>query len=143
MIVIKCGTYGAKDGMKRAGDGPFSLSEKEEARLVERGVAEYVACANAPQLIGFDETPPGGGEVAETESASSDEPLNFGAMTAKKLRELGSELGLSFPVTMSKEKMIEAIEAAIAEPDEEEPDAEGEEEPDEAAPVFNAAEAVQ
>ena len=42
MIRMKSGVYGARNVLKRASDGPFSLSDKEEARLVNRGVAEYV-----------------------------------------------------------------------------------------------------
>ena len=42
MIRLISGVYGAEDGMKRPKDGPFSLTDNEEARLVSRGVAEYV-----------------------------------------------------------------------------------------------------
>ncbi len=47
MIRMICGAYGGKDGLRRAGSGPFSLSAKEEERLVKRGVAVYVH-ADAP-----------------------------------------------------------------------------------------------
>lgn len=42
MIKLISGVYGARGILKRPGDGPFSLSDEEEARLVRRGVAEYV-----------------------------------------------------------------------------------------------------
>ena len=42
MIRLISGVYGAEDGLKRPKDGPFSLTDNEEARLVSRGVAEYV-----------------------------------------------------------------------------------------------------
>lgn len=42
MVVIKCGTCGTSKGYKTKADGPISLPAAEEARLVARGVAEYV-----------------------------------------------------------------------------------------------------
>lgn len=42
MITIKCGTCGTSQGYKAKADGPISLPASEEARLVARGVAEYV-----------------------------------------------------------------------------------------------------
>lgn len=60
MIRMKSGVYGARNIMKRPGDGPFSLSDKEEARLVARGVAEYVhedqpaLCDDAPTIPHYD-----------------------------------------------------------------------------------------
>lgn len=42
MIKIKCGTCGTSQGYKTAADGKLTLSREEEARLVARGVADYV-----------------------------------------------------------------------------------------------------
>ena len=42
MIRIKCGTCGTSQGYKTAADGKLTLSREEEARLVARGVADYV-----------------------------------------------------------------------------------------------------
>lgn len=42
MIRIKCGTCGTSKGYKTQADGAFSLPISEEARLVSRGVADYV-----------------------------------------------------------------------------------------------------
>ncbi|MCI8857413.1 MAG: hypothetical protein HFH26_12840 [Clostridiaceae bacterium] len=42
MIRIKCGTCGTSQGYKTAADGKLTLPRTEEARLVARGVAEYV-----------------------------------------------------------------------------------------------------
>lgn len=138
MIQIKSGVYGSNPP-KRAGDKPFSLPPAEEARLVKMGVAVYV---NTPDMapnaepivedqtdaepIGFDETPPEDGEVDEAEL------IDLATLTAKELRELGKEYGLTFKTNDKKETMIEAITEAqnqIAEGGED-------------APTFDAAEAV-
>lgn len=42
MIQIKCGTCGTSQGYKTAADGKLTLPREEEARLVARGVADYV-----------------------------------------------------------------------------------------------------
>ena len=42
MIQIKCGTCGTSQGYKTAADGKLTLPREEEARLVTRGVADYV-----------------------------------------------------------------------------------------------------
>ena len=141
MIRIKSGVYGAKDGMKRSSDDPFSLSVEEEARLVARGVAEYVA-ETAP--IGFDETPP---ELPELPDGVTAIPEYSAGMTAKELRDIGKMCGLTFKVGMSKEQMVAALDAHIEAHtvDEAEPVTEDTEEvaPDEDAPTFDASEAVQ
>lgn len=147
MIEIICGVYGGKDGMKRPGDKPFSLSPAEEARLVARKVARYVeqpkqvdaeaeAEADAELTdyeadgapIGFDETPPEDFDEAD----AVEEIVDLKSLTAKELRKIGKEYGLTFKANDKKETMIEAIVAAQAEL------ADGED-----APVFDAAEAVE
>ena len=139
MIKIVRGVYGFMDenGIvrpKTAADAPFELKPEQEERLVRLGVAEYVGNTEAEQPhedeqqgteaeqdpIGFDETP-------DDEPALSD-------LSAKELRALGKEYGLSFKVGMSKADMVKAIEAAEAELDTEDDG--------EAAPVFDASEAV-
>ena len=141
MIKIVRGVYGFMDenGIvrpKTAADEPFELKPEQEERLVRLGVAAYVGSVEAEQPhedeqqgteaeeepIGFDETP--GNELLLSE------------MSAKELRALGKEYGLSFKVGMSKADMVKAIEAAEAELDTE---AEDDGEP---APVFDASEAV-
>lgn len=42
MIYITCGTCGTSKGYKNKADGAISLPASEEARLVARGVADYV-----------------------------------------------------------------------------------------------------
>ena len=136
MIRIISGVYG--DGMKRASDGPFCLSEKEEARLVARGVAEYVGGEPAPVPTELPELPEGVIPISEYSVNSS----------LAELREVAKLCGITFKVGMSKSDMVAALDAHIAANtvDEAEPVSEGDaEEPmgDEPAPVFNAAEAVQ
>lgn len=117
MIRIIKGTYGyltelgtVKPWTEK--DGPLTLTEEQEARLVGLGVAEYVA--KAAEV----EAEPEGGEKLLEE------------MTAKELREVGKEYGLTLKVGMTKAEMIEEIKAAEAEDDED-------------VPSFDAAEAVE
>lgn len=131
MIEMISGVYGGKDGIKKPGDGAFCLSPAEEARLVRRGVARYtneiVVEPVAPDAdsntdseelmedigpIGFDDMPP----------AEAEEPVDLESLTAKELRELGAEYGLTFKGNASKSYMIEAITAAQAELEEDDSD---------------------
>lgn len=125
MIEMISGVYGGKDGIKKPGDGAFSLSPAEEARLVRRGVARYTNeivvepvapdTANSEELvedidpIGFDDMPPVEEELVDLES-----------MSAKELRDLGAEYGLTFKGNASRAYMIERIMAAQEELDAEE-----------------------
>lgn len=142
MIKIICGVYGGKDGVKRPGDKPFSLSPAEEARLVSRKVAVYVnepttanenAYVPGDAPIGFDEMPPEDFEDGvEDEAEIVDEIIDLETLSAKELRDLGAEYGLTFKANTQKVDMIEAITAAQAEI----ADADD-------APTFDAAEAVE
>ena len=129
MIQIIRGVYGhyitdAKTGKTRVvardcHSDPIELTPEQEARLVSQGVARYVAEANnvaAP--IGFDDAP------EEAEKPMED-------MTAKELRELGKEYGLTFKAVMTKAEMVEALRGEWPQ------EAEAED-----APTFDAAEAV-
>ena len=140
MIQMKSGVYGAKNGMIRPEDGPFSLSEQEEARLVARGVARYVATEGTTE-------PPVAPQLPELPEGVVPIPEYHTGMTAKELREIGKLCGLTFKVGMSKEEMVSTLDAHIAEntvdPDEAEPEDTEEVVPEEEAPVFDAAEAVQ
>ena len=121
--------------------GPFSLAPEKEARLVNRGVAAYVhepeveepaedihyedhEVEEPTEPIGFDEVP-----VEDEE-----EPIPLEELSAKELRELGAEYGLTFKGNASKAAMIEAITAA-----QEQDTVEDDGEP---APAFDPAEAV-
>lgn len=143
MIRMIAGVYGLSE--KRAdgsthikamgpNSGPFTVTPEKEARLVRLGVAEYV-------------------------TATAAEDVSVG-MSAKKLRDIGKEYGLTFRVGMTKAEMVEAIKAAQnpAEDDESEPEQETETEPElpesgeiegeeseveDDAPTFDASDAVQ
>ena len=153
MIRIICGVYGGKNGVKRPGDKPFSLTPAEEARLVALKVAAYVdAPAPAPAddyvpedaPIGFDEMPPedfveGDDELLELPEGVIAIPEYSVAMKATELREIGKLCGLNFKVGMTKEEMVAALDKHIEEnmvDDEEFTDPED-------APTFDAAEAVE
>lgn len=150
MIQMIAGVYGLSvkqpNGKNRVvamgpESGPFSVSPEREAELVGKRLAKYV---EQPQVeeeqplaetveesteidapIGFDETPP--------EDVADLRPLD--ELTAKELRELGAEYGLTFKANASKKAMIEAIAEAQA--------MEAEEDDGEPAPTFDVSEAVQ
>lgn len=147
MVKMLRGVFGLPiDGIVKAMDknsGPFKASAEQEARLVRLGLAVYVdehaaevenedMEDNAP--IGFDETPPDDfvDDTAEDAAEVEEEIVDLATLSAKELRELGKEYGLSFKANASKVSMIEAIMAAQAELDESAED----------APAFDAAEAV-
>ena len=152
MIKIICGVYGGKDGVKRPGDEPFSLSPEEEARLVARKVAVYVneSAAEAPQdedslddaPIGFDETPPE--DLDELPEGVIGIPEYSVDMKPTELREIGKLCGLTFKVGMSKQEMVDALDKFFDEnlvDDDEIVDADTIDPED--APTFDAAEAVE
>lgn len=139
MIKIVRGVYGYldKDGIvrpKTEADGPFSLSPEQEARLVRLGVAQYVGNVNqAPEEADWTESV---GVIDLDDAAEEVRPLE--EYSVKELRELGKDYGLTFKVGISKAEMIKAIKEAEAETE-----FADEDEDDESAPVFDAAEAVQ
>lgn len=120
MIRLISGVYGAEDGLKRPKDGPFSLTDNEEARLVSRGVAEYV----------FDRT---------TLPAAPSRTKSVGAMrydegmTMKQLRGIADYLGLDTSKLRSKRDVVKLLDAhfASAGTDEEPPEEDPPEEPPE------------
>lgn len=131
MIQIVKGTYGYLDSNgivkpKTAADGPFELTEAQEARLVNKGVAVYVD----------------GGSTALPEGVMGVTwDIN---MKADQLRAIAKDMGLTFPVGTTKAAMVEAMDKYMAVV-EAAAEAAGEEYPvgdDEDAPTFDAAEAV-
>lgn len=142
MIKMLRGVFGLPvNGIVKAMDknsGPFEAGAEQEARLIRLGLAvkveadepapDEVVGADAP--IGFDETPPVPEKVYETPEYSV-------ATKATKLREIGAMCGLTFKVGMTKEAMVAALDEHFAE------NIVADDEADEPAPVFDAAEAVQ
>lgn len=127
---------------KGPNDGPFDASPEQEARLVDMGLARYVNEPIAEEKaeadtdaapIGFDEMPPEDFD-GEADTDADDSIIDIATLSAKELRELGKEYGLTFKANASRKAMIEEITAAQAET--------AEEEPAEDAPAFDAAEAV-
>lgn len=153
MIQIICGVYGGKDGAKRPGDKPFSLSPAEEARLVDRKVAVYV---NEPTTepedeytpddapIGFDETPPEDFDEDDLPDGVIGIPEYSVDMKATELREIGKLCGLTFKVGMTKEEMVAALDKHIEENmvDDEDFTEDSTIDPED-APTFDAVEAVE
>ena len=157
MIKMICGVYGmrikhpnGREEIKGMGPdaGPFSLTAEQEKRLVDRGVAVYVDLPNQKEVnqeaideenfdadqdgtpIGFDETPPDDFDEAE----AIEEPVDLITLSAKELREMGKQYGLTFKVGTTKDDMVAAITNAQADA--------VEVEDGEPAPVFDAVEAV-
>lgn len=131
MIKIVKGTYGYVDSNgtvkpKTAADAPFELTEAQEARLVNKGVAVYVD----------------GGRTALPEGVVG---VTWNVdMKADQLRAIAKDMGLTFPVGTTKAAMVEAMDKHMSEV-EAAAEATGEEYPvgdDEDAPAFDAAEAV-
>lgn len=124
MIKIINGIYGYKQGNsiipKTKKDEPFECDAKEEARLVQLGVAKYV-------------------EQTETEEGA-DKPLYSVDMKLADLKEIAKEKGATeedLKPLNSKAKVIELIEKLLA--------GEGEtetEEVEEDAPTFDKVDGV-
>lgn len=140
MIRLISGVYGAEDGLKRPKDGPFSLTDNEEARLVKRGVAEYIYSQTSRPT-----QPASGGDI---------DPLRYDVgMTMKQLQGIAAYFGLDASKLRSKQAVVDMLDAHLARSDDPEensdPDNEdgeeetGEEETDEVdpeAPDLGAAE---
>lgn len=158
MIEMIAGVFGLPvkqpDGKSRVvakgpNDGPFNAEPEQEARLVAMKLAKYVGQSKVEDEqdetedehtecdtddgapIGFDDMPP---EDFDEDAEEAEEPVDLETLTAKELREIGKEYGLTFKANDKKDAMIAAIIAAQAEAIEDE-DAED-------APGFDAAEAV-
>lgn len=114
MIRLISGVYGAEDGLKRPKDGPFSLTDNEEARLVSRGVAEYV--------FGRTTLPAAPSRTESVGVMRYDE-----GMTMKQLRGIADYLGLDTSKLRSKRDVVKLLDAHFAsagtggEPPEEDP----------------------
>lgn len=135
MIQIIAGVYGRKmdDGTVKAMDkhsGPFEVTPEQEDRLIRMGLAVRVDHVDTDMPIGFDETLP-----AEDEAEEETAEVELEKLTAKELREIGKQYGLTFKANASKAVMIDAIKAT-------QPEDEAEEDDGEPAPTFDASEAV-
>lgn len=140
MIKIIKGVYGYMDKNgcvkpKTEKDGPFALSEEQEARLVRLGVAVYVGEPDKDPDQEKDQEP---GHLDHEQ---------LGELTNAQLKELAEEMGIDTKKLTTKAKLIEAITAAEVIPG---PAEDGEEETEddaeddgEQAPTFDATEAVQ
>ena len=138
-IKIVSGVFGWKHGaaydLVRAGDPAIEVEEQLAHRLVEQKVAEYV---EAPA------------EEADLPDGVYPVPEYSVNNTVAELREIGKQNGLTFKIGTTKEDMVAALDAHIeanmvdgVNLDENGTDGEPEEEPEDDAPTFDAAEAVQ
>ena len=146
MIKMIRGVFGLPvNGIVKAMDknsGPFEAGAEQEARLIRLGLAvrvdngepapvdEPAETVDTDTPIGFDETPPEDFDEAE----AVEEIVDLNSLSAKELREIGKQYGLTFKVGTTKDDMVTAITNAQAE--------DLEDEDGEPAPAFDAAEAV-
>lgn len=127
MIRIKCGTCGTSQGYKTAADGKLTLPREEEARLVARGVADYVTkpilnTAPAPGTPAED-APGDGAGVTLPEAGNAAEGAAEGGgyipaysidMKADSLRSLMKQHNIPCRVGMSKAEMVAALDAVFS-----------------------------
>ena len=100
MIRVKSGTVGirAKNGAvvtKTSKDGPFSLSDEDEARLVSRGKAAYVGR---------------GGEMGQEPCSRGPKPAYNADMNASDLKGLMAAAGLKVNARMTRAGMVAALD---------------------------------
>jgi hypothetical protein len=95
MIKMKCGVYGARGVMLRADDGAFSLTDSEEARLVNRGVAEYV----------IDHIP-----AEQAEDVPTIPAYDVG-MTMKQLQGIAAYFGLDASKLRGKQAVVDLLDS--------------------------------
>lgn len=123
MIRIKCGTCGTSQGYKTVADGRLTLPCEEEARLVFRGVADYVtkpilntapdagAPAGEEDESGADVTlPDNGNSAAGAIENNGNIPAYSIDMRADYLRSLLKQHDIPCKVGMSKAEMVAALD---------------------------------
>lgn len=112
MIKIISGATRIGSKMMREIDGEFTAPPEIEARLVRRGVAEYVTPVATPVYEEIDTK--SSVNAPEEKNAiigdSYDVPTYDEDSTVAQLREIGKTAGLSFKVGMKKADMISALD---------------------------------
>lgn len=132
MVIIKVGTFGYYDGRRvrpiTEADGPQQFDPELEARLVQKGVAEYV-CTEAEQEADTVAEEPDSQEETEAEETpvdvddeqADDMPEYSDDMTLSELKEVAAVYGIDASGMRKKSDIIAAIDAVKAEIDDEEP----------------------
>lgn len=110
MIRIKRGTFGWFDGRrvipKNVESGPFVADRDLEARLVAKGMAEYVGEAPAPAAPAVETSDPTPEPETATDAADK---ADLASMTKAELEELAKSYGI--PVARkTKAQLVRAIE---------------------------------
>ncbi len=119
MIRMICGVYGGKDGLKRAGSGPFCLSEKEEARLVRRGVAVYVNVEDALNMCGLpqlDDMPGADDAIDINNNRFTEESLM--KLTRENMEKLAADMGIDVSGCRTKADIAKILAVTKAQADE-------------------------
>jgi hypothetical protein len=127
-IKITAGVFGWNRGqtyeLVKAGDPPIEVEDALATRLVGNGVAEYVTPPVKEETPDLPDLPDGVVGIPEYSTRN----------TVKELQEIAALCGITFEEGMTKAQMVEALDQHIAD---------NLVEGDEAAPTFDAAEAVQ
>ncbi|RDY28651.1 hypothetical protein [Lachnotalea glycerini] len=137
MIQIIKGTYGYKEANgtvtpKTSKDGPFSLTEEQEARLIKRKVAVAVEQKEEKVEANNDDIVDDAAQQNEITTTGNLDREQLESMSYNDVKKLASDLGV--PATGKKDEIIEKlltieVEAAV----------DSEDDQDE-APVLTAAE---
>lgn len=118
MIYITCGTCGTSKGYKTSADGAISLPAPEEARLVSRGVAEYVTRPVTNDAPGTSPEPlvNAAEDIEEPDAGeeNADEVAQLERMTRPELEQMASDLGLDASAAKNKHDLAVLIAAADA-----------------------------
>lgn len=117
MIKIVQGIYGYQDknGVvrpKTPEDAPFSLTEAQEKRLVDLGVAEYVG--NVPNVPEEPQDTEETTEDANTETDIVVLPEYNADMTSKELREIAKDYKIELAARASKKEILAALDEKAA-----------------------------
>lgn len=107
MIKMIAGVYGSWDGKKitrfTSKDGPFELSAEKEARLVNRGVAEYVNNEATKK-----------DEATQKPEGNALPPSYNKDMKLIELQEIAKVYGVDASKMRSKVEVVAAIDLAVA-----------------------------
>ncbi|MCC8156352.1 MAG: hypothetical protein LIO54_03635 [Oscillospiraceae bacterium] len=118
MIHIISGTARTSAGLKTKKSGGFSLPDAEEARLVRRGVAEYVtrpvtgAESSCVSVENENEQEPAEDAESDVRAAETGDAANLDALTLAELKALAEGAGLDAKGLRTKAELIAALTAA-------------------------------
>lgn len=108
MIQMICGACRVNNALKRAGDGPFSMSPEAEKRLVDAGVAEYAAEIYEETIEAEDSL-----EIVEGRFTTD----SLLTMTRAGMEKLAADLGVDVSKCKNKLEVAELLASIEVTPD--------------------------